>query len=376
MNDPLFSRAWWRSKLFIQLSRILPPKSQSKEIIPRSVERILVIAPVRKGDYLVLSPLLAALRKTRPHARITVLVSKNSLELANVDPNVHSVILYSKSLGFFKVFRALRLLKAEVTIFPKGHPSVTESIALVIAGSKYRVGLSHPNHNGLFTHVVKHQWNDEHRSEAFVRMLAPFGVDPADVSRRLHLGCKESIETWAKTVFSTFNRGKPHIAVNVSAMSRNRVWTEEGWDSFIRSFVDVQPGVQFLVLGVPSDQALCKRLASKYEQVDTIETAGILEATALMALCDVLVTVDTGIVQTAAARQIPMAVLYNGDHEVYTRFGPQSVPHRAILAERGSPVATISADEVFHEVVHLLVQIRWNASGLKFSRSSVERSTP
>lgn len=76
-----------------------------------------------------------------------------------------------------------------------------------------------------------------------------------------------------------------------------------------------------------------------------------------------LITVDTGIVQVAAARHIPSVVLYNGDHEVYTRFAPHSIPHRAILAERGKWVQDISVDEVIDQYESLKKEIEISRKG-------------
>ncbi|MBD3165359.1 hypothetical protein GF324_02060 [bacterium] len=357
MSGRFLSSGRRRSFFFHTLARWLPkPKHHHDAMQPSRAERILVLAPVHRGDYLILSPLLHALSKEMPRTRIAVMVKPAGYELALVDPNVDKVFLWNKITTWPRTLYQIKKYKADVVMMPKGHPSVTELLVMLLSGAPLRIALSHPQHDRFLTHPIPHDWDNEHRSVAFVRMMQPFGVDPTSISRRLRIGTTPEAEEWADGHLTKQEHEHSCLALNVSALSESRVWTLQGWRAFIREMVSIEPNVRFVALGMPSDQSLLRSLEEEFEQVRYQPTPGMLEATALIARCDALITVDTGIVQAAAARGVPMVVLYNGDHEVYTRFGPQSVPHRAVLAERGHPVAAIQASEVLHETVHLLVE--------------------
>jgi len=358
MNDRIFSRPWLRTKFFQLLSRILEGRGTTdRPEIPASPRKILILLPVLLGDYLVGTPLIAGVAKRFPRAEISVLVTKTSLGLAEVDPNVDRVILYEKlprwPLSIIEIFR----YQPDIVILPKGHPATTESIVLTVSRAKIKIGLSHPSHDSLLNIPVQHDWENEHRTEAFARLLAPFGVDPITSSRRLHVGRKPVVESWADNLVSSMPKGSPFFSLNLSASRSTRRWTLDGWRNLITDLLQFKPDSKFLVLSAPNERDMCQTLAEEFDAVQTVPTSNLLEAVALIARTDILVTVDTGTVQAAAARGIPLVVLYNGDHEVYTRFGPQSIQHKAILAPKGKTVSDINPNEVAHMVVHLIVEL-------------------
>ncbi|MCB2211480.1 glycosyltransferase family 9 protein [bacterium] len=358
MSDRPFSRPWVRAKgfsLFARLANSGRSRPDSGQI-PKDIKRILVLAPVLRGDYMVATPLIAGLKEAYPGAQLGVLVKDAGRELAESDPNVDRVLLYESLPKWFASMREVWQYHPDVVVLPKGHPAFTESLLMVVSRAKYRVGLSHEHHDPLLTHSVAHDWEYEHRTEAYVRLLAPFGVDPTRVSRRLHIGMIPEAERWAERIYAA-NEGNPLFSLNLSASRESRRWTLEAWQNLLRELLEYRPGARFVALSAPDQRAECESLARDFEAVTTVPTRSLLEAVAIVARTDMLITVDTGIVQTAAARGVPMVVLYNGDHEVYLRFAPQSVPHRAILAPRGEPVSTIASTEVSHEVIHLLAEL-------------------
>jgi lipopolysaccharide heptosyltransferase I len=358
MTDRPFSRPWFRAKGFALFARLATSQKDdvSSGTIPKDVKRILVLAPVLRGDYLVATPLIAALKKARPNAQVAVLVKNTGQELAEHDPNVDRVLLYESLPKWFASMQEIYWYHPDVVVLPKGHPAFTESLLMAISRARYRVGLSHPHHDPLLTHPVAHDWEVEHRTEAYVRLLAPFGVEPASVSRRLHIGTVPEAERWAERIWAS-NEGNPLFSINLSASRGSRMWTLDAWRELITELLDYRPRARFIALSMPVDRAQCDALAHEFEAVTTVPTRSLLEAVALTARTDMLITVDTGIVQAAAARGVPMVVMYNGDHEVYLRFAPQSVRHRATLAPRNQPVASISSTEVSHEVIHLLAEL-------------------
>ncbi|MCB2198490.1 glycosyltransferase family 9 protein [bacterium] len=359
MNDPVFSRPWWRHLLFVLLSRILRTPRRGAATVPANVRRILVLIPTKRGDYLVATPLLAGLTKARPRAEIAVVVTKAGYDLATMDPHVDRVFLYHKLPKWvFSMWQIIRY-KPDVVLMPKGHPATTESMILLLTRAPFRIGLSHPHHNGLLTHPIEHDWRNEHRTEAFVRLLAPFGLDPTRVHRRIHIGISPKAEAWADQELGPAPHGVPFIAVNLSAGNNpTREWTANSYRNLIRQLSEVMPEVRFLALSAPEERFLCDQLADMFDNVTTLETRSLIEASALIAKADLLITPDTGIVQTAAARDVPMVVLYNFHHEAYAQFGPQSVPHRAVIAKHGESVSSLDPADVVHEVMHLLTELK------------------
>lgn len=357
MQDPLFSRPWFRAKFFKLLANKLPAPTHPSGSVPPAPRRILVLLPVLLGDYLVSTPLLAGIRKARPKAEIAVMVTHVSQRLASVDPNVDRVLVYHKLPKWFGSIISIIRYRPDVIVFPKGHPATTESIIMALTRAKVRIGLHHPHHDPLLTHIVEHDWENEHRTEALIRLLEPFGVDTAYVSRRLTIGEDEESEAWAEHILEKETEARPLITINVSASRASRRWTLEGWRSLIQQLLQDKPAARFYVLGTPEDQEMCMALATEFPEVHTVATRSLLDAVAIIARSSFLITNDTGIVQAAAARGISMVVLYNGDHEVAIRFAPQSVVHKLLLAPRKQTVAAIPAEKVLNATKALMKEL-------------------
>jgi ADP-heptose:LPS heptosyltransferase len=357
MSDPVFSRPWWRALGFRAFGALARPRKHRWAPLPRRPVRILVLLPVLRGDYLVATPLLNALRKARPHAELTVLVTRASHDIAMVDPVVDRVLLYEKLPWWPRSVWQLLRLRPEIVVLPKGHPAFTESLMILLSRAKYRVGLSHPHHDSLLTHPVQHDWENEHRTEAFSRLMQPFGVDPTSVKRIMHIGVDPNAEEWAKGIVDLDEDIHPRLSVNISAGNPTRVWPAQRWRELIEKLLNSYPQGHIHLLAAPADQPLAGEIAETNQRCTAHWTHTVLEAAALVARCDILVTSDTGIVHVSTARGVPQVVLYNGDHEVYTRFAPQSVKNRALLAPKGRSVASHDVDTVLGEVQSLLEEV-------------------
>ncbi len=357
MTDFIFSRPWWRAAGFRVLSGMLKPHRNRWAPLPKNPRRILVLLPVLRGDYLVATPLIEALGHARPRAEIAVVVTTASYDLAVVDPCVDRVILYEKLPGWPRSIWHLLRYHPDIVVLPKGHPATTEAALVALSGAPFRVGLSHPHHDALLTHPVAHDWDNEHRTEAFARLLQPFGLDPAAVTRRPHIGVDPNAELWAEKVMAAAPSSMPRIAINLSAGQLSRIWPAENWRKLMAALLDIYPEAGFVLLASPQDRTISEQLVQQIPLARTYTTNTILEASALVARCTLQITCDTGMVHVASARNVPQVVLYNGDHDQYTRFSPQAVSNHCLLAPPGKTVAAHSPGNVAEAVQSLMKEI-------------------
>ncbi len=349
--------------LFGMLAKLFPRRRNVTPPVPTHPQRILVLAPVLRGDYIILSPLIASLRGMFPSSIIGVVVTEPSSELARVDPNVDEVLFYWKLPRWFQSMRRIARFKPDVVVNPKGHPAFTETLLLAATRAPVRIGLDYPGHTIFLTHPVPHQNDREHRVTATLRLLAPFGAEPGNVSKRLHIGRSSDAEERAERVFRRLGAGEPWISVNLSAGSSTRLWRFEKWGELISQAHRLIPGARFMVLGSVRERRLCAELARRFEYAFTVPTGGFLEAAALAARTRLLVSPDTGIVHAAAARGVPVVVLYNGDRINYVRFGPSSITHRAVFAPAGEDVSAIETRQVLNAVTELLAELGMKPTG-------------
>ncbi len=356
MSDrPLLSRAWWRSLTFRILGALFGNRKGHDTPIPNHPKRVLVLAPVLRGDFIVMSPLISGLRRLFPRTELGVVVTQPGFELAEADPDIDTVLLYRKLPGWFRsVWQVLRY-QPDIVVLPKGHPAFTETMVILLAHAPCRVGLSHPNHNMFLSHPVLHRGDLEHRTVTYARLLKPFGADPAEVSRRLHIGRDPNAERKARAFME--ERGGTWIALNLSAGAARRRWTLRRWEAVVMAVQTAFPDVKLLALGVGPQLEECQTLAQRYPNVETIRTRSMLEAVAFVSQCRLLITPDTGAVHAAVARQVPVFVLYNGDREVFISFAPTSVEHHCVFAQPGQDVATIPVEAVLEPLIAFIQRV-------------------
>ncbi|MFC2170371.1 glycosyltransferase family 9 protein [Calditrichota bacterium] len=357
MHDKIFSRPWWRALLFSVLEKLIRKQAGAVPPLPKNPRRILVLAPVLRGDYIVLSPLMAGISKAYPKAELAVVVTKASIEIALADPVINRIIYYHKLPKWFSSVSEVYSYKPDIIVFPKAHPAFTETLLLLLSRAPFRIGLSHHSLDIFLTHPVPHQKEREHRTEAYARLLEPFGFDPALVNRKLHIGQNKESERKAFEFFSQHDPAQ-WVSLNVSAGSSARIWRYRSWSELIAKISETFTDIKFIVLGSPADRELCRKLSNEYKNVFSAKTGSFLDASAYVARTSVLISPDTGTIHAAAARNIPVVVLYNSDRINYTRFSPVSVPHRAIFAEKWKDVASIPVERVYDEFIHLLDEIK------------------
>ena len=158
---------------------------------PQSSDRanVLVIKPASLGDVLMSTAILASLRASLPHARITVLVTTWAKEALAGNPHCDRV-LDSGSVGFpgrygFSAYcRCIARLRKENF----SHCFVLDRSPLMallprLAGIPWRAGLN-SSHRGIALHVGVACPADRHEAEVYLDVLRAIGFNA--IEPRLH----------------------------------------------------------------------------------------------------------------------------------------------------------------------------------------------
>ena len=137
-------------------------------------ERILICRTDRAGDLLLTLPVFPALRKTRPHARLTALVRPYTASLARCCPDVDEVLTDSGApiLRFAKELRRRAWTTAIIV-----HPAPRIILATALARIPTRIGrASNLWQIGLTCRRVQHRSRNEHHESWYnLDLLAPLG---------------------------------------------------------------------------------------------------------------------------------------------------------------------------------------------------------
>jgi ADP-heptose:LPS heptosyltransferase len=184
--------------------RLLPRKGGSAALLPDEVRSILVIrTDDRLGNLLLTTPLLGAIRRHFPAARLGVLCASRRAPVIE-GTGLYDELwrfekrdLFRRPWRFFSLLSSLRRARYQVAI-DAGHFhafSFTASALTLLCGAPVRIGHRRGDADRVFTHLVDRP--NEGRYDAAVKLdlLAPLGVvDPECLPLRTALGATRAAE--------------------------------------------------------------------------------------------------------------------------------------------------------------------------------------
>jgi ADP-heptose:LPS heptosyltransferase len=316
--------------------------------------KMLVIRMERIGDVLVGVPVLRALRRHYPAARIDMLVSRANLAVRDaVAPYVDQVWCYEKSVGSaLALLRAFRRARYDVAVDLVDNPSTTAQIVVRLTRPKVVVGLLHAE-CGWYTHAAPTlDPASVHPVRRVAQLLLPFGIDPAD--EPLDLEYRLSAEDIATAHAVVGARGRPfRLGVNISGRQPERYWGRNNFISVISEFTRFEPAFETSVCGLPRDAAEVEAVAVGAGARALPPSPSFHRFAALIHEFDLLLTPDTAVVHLAAAWKLPAVILYQSEPGVLP-WTPFNSPHRALFAPAGIP--TIHADRVLTALLDLALE--------------------
>jgi ADP-heptose:LPS heptosyltransferase len=316
---------------------------------------ILILRQDRLGDVLMSTFFLAALRERYPKSRIAVLLGKNNEQVIPLLPYPCETFIYRKNIfADLRMLRQIRHIHFDVAIDMTDKASVTSSILLSQIGAKINVGIQKENSVVYDITVPRPSQMDVHITERVAELLRPFGIDPATVDRRPRLNL-------------SIQRQKGRIGLNVSSRTADRsapgpASAEIAKDVLALGFSEL------LVFAAPHDRLRGEEtvLLANDSRIHLAESKPTFaEFAEQIASCEYLITVDTSVIQVAAAAGIPMVLMFrpmSDEHpwtpvgvpfEIYTQYPSLEAlePQPVItlfkrLLERTIPSISIAAKNV------------------------------
>lgn len=326
--------------------------------------RILIIKPGAIGDLLQLSPVIQALRKKIPRARIVVLVGNQaSVDLFRHNPSVDEILIYDKQ-GAHRSWRALVGLWRElrrrrfdlVVNFQRSNP---KTWLLATSAFPARVLVYH-----------KARRRTVHAVENHLEAVAPLGIDPRAADHRLELFLGDEEERWADSLLAGEGLvGRPLAALNPGASHPVKQWPVGHFGALARRLhADLGCGV--LLVGGPQDREVAEAIRTGVATpvVDLVGRTTLLQLGAVLSRCAVVVSGDTGPMHLATAVGTRVVALFGatdpgrtgpvGDgHRVLQAAGVECVPCRKRTCKHVIPLECmerISVEDVFSAVADVL----------------------
>jgi heptosyltransferase-2 len=327
------------------------------------------------GDLVMATPILSDLRKAYPKARITAMCRAPLCELLRDDPEIDELFCFSKASRFGRrmarrnIIEKLRNGGYDLGIL------LTHSFSSAwwfwFGRVQNRIGYECNMRNWLLTQSLPFPKNmqNQHLVTTYKMLLEPLGISVSNTPPRLYLTAKEITDARALLKEYGVPEGALVVGINPGATygsakcwlpERFRIVTEKllkTTDVYIFYFGDVATA------GLVKE--ICRDLPSRV--VNLAGITSLRELTALVSLCDVLLTNDSGPMHIADAVETPVVALFGSTSEVIT--GPYrmgTVIHKHVECspcyQRVCPIdfrcmKQIETDEVY-EAVRKKLQIK------------------
>ena len=287
------------------------------------VKRILIIRLSSIGDVVMTTPVAKALRAAYPDAHIAWIVEDKSRDVLEGNPYLDEVIVWDRAgtgnspLGYLKsalhLRRELARRKFDVAIDFQG--LLRSAVIARISGARRRIGYDNARENaGLFYDVRLRVKNRDLRgSEMYARMIELLGV--ADREMEMHVPISDEDRAFARKFIaetvSSRQAARKAVALCPATTWPHKHWTEEGWAGLSDALVS-RYGAVPIFLGSRADSALIDRVRALSE-CDAASAAGktsLKQAAAIIEQCDLVISVDTGLLHIANALNRPTVAVF------------------------------------------------------------------
>ncbi|MEN9343727.1 MAG: putative lipopolysaccharide heptosyltransferase [Chlamydiota bacterium] len=336
------------------------------------MKRIIVRMPNWIGDLVMATPILADLRRAYPQAEITAMCRAPMCELLQEDPHIDELFCFSRSSPFSRrkerrnVIKKLKNGKYDVGIL------LTHSFSSAwwfwVGGVKRRIGYRSNMRSWLLTDPLSfpENLNRQHLVATYKQLLQPLDIALSSTPPCLYL--KESEKEEARELLAEFKipKGSTIVGINPGATYGSaKCWLKERFQEVAEKLLK-DPTIHVVFFGdtstAPLVREICSHLPSR-----TVNLAGktsLRELTALISLCTLLLTNDSGPMHIADAVETPLIALFGSTSDTVT--GPYrkgTVIHKHVSCspcyERVCPIdfrcmREISASEVYDAIMNQL----------------------
>jgi len=322
--------------------------------------KILVRGTNWLGDAVMTTPALLRLREKFPAAHIALLCPEKIRDLWLNHPAVDETISFAPGEGVFAIGKKLRTGKFDLALVLPNSPR--SALEVFLAGIPQRIGYARPWRNFFLTQTAAQRAdavkmrkrsvaeiknlifhlpissnqlpNSAHQIHEYLHLAAALGTNAEPLPPQLFVA-PEEIEA-AKKKFDLEKNDRPIIGLNPGAeYGPAKRWPVE---KFIAAAKEIQQRTNctWLLFGGKSDATITNQIASQLPSANSqlLNLAGktsLRELMALLKLCRVLLTNDTGPMHVAAALGTPVVVPFGSTSPELTGPGLPGDPRQRLL---------------------------------------------
>jgi len=309
------------SRAFYWLARRLFAARTSELVLPCEADRILVVrVDERVGNLLTLQSLLDALAQGLPGAKLGLLSSSRSEQVADRLQGIswrHKLDKrwFFKRHGLWrKTISEVRSIGYQVALDASAwHEfSHTHAALTYYSGAPVRIGFNRGAQSGFHTIVVRPGPANEHELAQRMRLLVPLGIEmePPELRSSMGAGHKGDWEQWLLMK----GAGRPRVGIWAGSRKQERRWPLDYYVELGKRLLSSGAG-SLVALWGPGEESLRDELLSAIPHgLTAAPMTSVDELAALMRGLDLVVTNDTGPMHLAVALGTPTVCLFaSGD---------------------------------------------------------------
>ena len=337
---------------------------------PESVESILVIRLYFIGDVLLSTPVIEALGRRFPDARLTVLVKKRCGDILTGNPYVDEVMVYDNvdhyhsPLWIWRLARELRRRRFSLSVDLTGDQR--SSWMVLAADPAFRVGVNHAGMGFLLDRRTPYRATG-HVVDHLLTTVESLGATLSAPAPRMYLTDEERAAAGALLADVGVDAGSGVLALSPGANWPFRRWRPERFGE-LAALARERLGLASVVLGSSDDAGLAEAAVASSSGA-AVSLAGRTSPRGLAAVLEearAFVGSDSGPMHIAAAVGTPVIGLFGPNTP--ERFGPRGAPSRVLwkrfacspcsqkkcVRPNGTCMDAITVGEVLHALESLL----------------------
>jgi len=306
----------------------------SRKLIPETPQSILLVRLTARGDVVFASPLIRALRRTYPHARLSWLGEAHTTDLVENHPELHRIFSWNrkrwktllKKGRFLTLVREARelvggLRREDFDVVLDLQGALRSGVMSFLTGAGTRIVLRPREGSHLFaTRVVDRQRDQGNRweiSSEYRHLARELELDSQGFLMEVALS--EHDRDFANRAIQE-HRLENGFAVAIPFTTRpQKHWFENRW-ALLAGRMKEEYGLSTVFLGGPGDREAQERIRSQVgpDAVGLVGGTSLTEAAALIERAALVVGVDTGLTHMGLAFQRPTIGIF-GSNIPYTK---------------------------------------------------------
>jgi heptosyltransferase-2 len=279
-----------------------------------AIKRILVIQTAFLGDVILCTSLIKASKKLFPDSIISFLLIPETKNILENNPHLNEIIVYDKKgkdkgvKNFFKMVEKMKKRNFDLALIP--HRYLRSALLAYFAKITKRIGFDKSTGSFLFTQKVTYQ-NNSHEVERNLSLLKNFAGDLLDKTPELFPSSQDFSYAQELLEDSGVKDNDKIVGIAPGSIWATKRWLPERFaeisDRLIR-----EVGAKVIFLGSKEDEKLCLEIADLMEEKPIILAGktNILQSTAIISRCKVVLSGDSAPVHMASAMKTPVVAIF------------------------------------------------------------------